>query len=208
MGDPAMAEADEVVRRHPGAASVGGRDGGERGSRHGGVDEDDRDRRVTQPLRVAARHARRDDHDPIHAPIDEQVEMLQLAGRIVTSVGEHDAVAAPMGRRLDRTNQLRVERVRDVGHHQSQGQGLLALQGAGHAARAVGELPGGGEHPIPGLGPGGDAPRQHPADRGNGDAGACRHVVDRGSAGHGAAGPAARGIRPSASAPGRGSRRG
>jgi len=114
------------------------------------------------PLRQAAC---RDNH-AVDAPLEEQVQVGDLAFRVLGRVAEDDGGSHPLGGILRTADDLRVERVVDVGHDESERPGLLAAQRPSHSRRAVPQLGDRCLHPFEG---GGADPRralQDPADRG------------------------------------------
>ena len=78
--------------------------------RIGGVDEDDRQLGVGQPLAMAAAEAAGGDHDAVDPAVDQQVEIAGLAFRIVGGVAQQDRVAQVPRGVLDGPDELRKER--------------------------------------------------------------------------------------------------
>ena len=86
---------------------------------------------------VPAAQAARGDHDAVDPAVDEQLEIARLALRVVIGVAEQDRVAQLAGRVLDRTDELREERVLDVGDDEPDRPGRALAQRPGHARRPL-----------------------------------------------------------------------
>jgi hypothetical protein len=144
-----------------------------------GVHEDDRQGSVGQPVAVPRAEAARRDHDPVDPAVDEQVEVAGLALRVVVGVAEQDRVAQLAGRVLDGPDELREERVLDIGDDQSDRPRRALAQRASHARGPVAQLPGGRVDALLRLRPRPAVAGQDAADGGGRDARAPRHVGDR-----------------------------
>ena len=160
IGDRVMAELGEVFDRAPGPAWVVGDD-----ARHLGdpaVEDDHRLLLGQHPDRVV-RHARAGEQNAVdggHLSLGPGA--FQLG--VLLGVRQQDRVARGTGRLVGATDQLGVERVRDVGDDEGQAAGPAAGE-AGEGVRAVADLGGGREHALGGLGADATWTCERPGDR-------------------------------------------
>ena len=180
VGEGTVPEQEEMLGGQPPAQAMVGGDARQPARAGGiGVEEHDRHRHTGQPLRVPAGRARRRDDEPVHAALEEEVEVGELALRVIGRVPEHDAIAAGVRLVLDGADDEREERIGDVRHQQAERPGLATLQRAGDGGRGVVELADRGEDALAGRGPR-DGGAGHDARHGRGrHPGTARDVDDR-----------------------------
>ena len=79
----------------------------------------------------------RGDHDPVHAAVDEQVEVGLLSRRVVRAIAQQDRMAALQRGVLDRTHDLGEVRVGDVRDHEAERMRRSELERPGHAGGPI-----------------------------------------------------------------------
>ena len=177
--DPAMPEPDEVADRELGAADVVAGDHRDRQPRGLRVDDDDRDRRPEQPLPARLRHLARGDDHAVDAAVDHEVEVVHRPVLVVGGAPEQDGIAEGAGRDVGRLDELREERVLDVGDDEAERPRAPHAQRSRHARRAVVQLVDRGHDRRRRLGLGIADPREHAADGRGRDARPQGDVADR-----------------------------
>src|SRR5450756_3058146 len=81
-----------------------------------------------------------DEDQPVHTPPIEEPEIVRLLVGIVVSIAEERGVPGRTGGILDRTHELREERIGDVGDDTGEDVRACGLQAARYAVRLEAEL--------------------------------------------------------------------
>src|SRR5450759_4325110 len=140
MDQPRVTELEEVVGGGPAPGLIVAEHGGNLTTRQVRVDEDEGRRERAQEVLMPLRQAACRDNHAVDAPLEEEVQVGDLAFRILGRVAEDDRGTHPLGGILRAADDLRVERVVDVRHDEPERPGLLAAQRPSHSRRAVPQL--------------------------------------------------------------------
>ena len=123
-------------------------------------------------------HAAGSHDDPIDAAFEEQVDVGELAARIVGRVAQQDRESTLMGCILHRADDFGKVRILDIGHQQPKGATPSQFQGTGRPRWAVVEIRGSHQDTFSGRGRRRSGSRQDAADGGDRDARGAGHVAE------------------------------
>ncbi len=135
---------------------------------------------VAEPHPALVGQLRGGDDQPVDSAIDHQVEVVHRAMLVVRRAAQDDRVVQAASRRVRRLDELREERVLDVGDDQAERPRAPHAQRAGYSRRAVAQLVDGLHDGRGRLGLGVADPGEDAAHGRGGYAGALGNVADGG----------------------------